>query len=163
MRRNPPTSIGVVACGIVLSAGAIAGFTPAGASTPPNALQSAVQNVESATSAAIAQVTQPAAAPGSCRDAGCACRRSRGPRPGRDPATDPWRLDRAAALDLDPDHAVANEIGSTLLPGQNATTGTNTTTQSSPVANVNAPVNACSLSIGLLAGGNSLLDERRSG
>ncbi len=63
MRRNLPTSIGVVACGLVLAAGAIAGFTPAGASTPPNPVQSAVQSVQSATAAAIAQVTKAAAAP----------------------------------------------------------------------------------------------------
>jgi hypothetical protein len=46
---------------------------------------------------------------------------------------------------------LANEIGSSLLPGQNALTGTNTTTQKSPLLNLDAPINACSLSIGLFA------------
>ena len=101
MRRNPPTSIGVVACGIVLAAGAVAGFTPAGASTPPNAVQSAVQSVESATSAAIAQVTQPAPA----ATPAAACRRSCSRCPGRDTGDQSaGASDRAAALDLDPDH-----------------------------------------------------------
>ena len=47
--------------------------------------------------------------------------------------------------------ALANEIGSTLLPGQDSSTGT-ANHAVSPLANVNAPVNRCSLSIGLLAG-----------
>ena len=38
-----------------------------------------------------------------------------------------------------------------MLPGQNALTGTNTTTQKSPLLNLDAPINACSLSIGLFA------------
>jgi hypothetical protein len=46
---------------------------------------------------------------------------------------------------------LANEIGSSLLPGQNALTGTNTTTQKSPLLNADVPINACSLSIGLFA------------
>ncbi len=50
---------------------------------------------------------------------------------------------------------LANEIGSTLLPGQNALSGTNTTHQTSPLLNANVPINACSLSLGLFAGANS--------
>ena len=40
-------------------------------------------------------------------------------------------------------------------PARILATGTNTTTQSSPVANVNAPVNVCSVSVGLLADASS--------
>jgi hypothetical protein len=46
---------------------------------------------------------------------------------------------------------LGNEIASMLLPERDSTTGTNTTGQGSPVANVNAPVNACSTSAGVLA------------
>lgn len=44
---------------------------------------------------------------------------------------------------------VNSEIGSTALPGQNATTVSNTTTQTSPLANVSAAVNPCSASAGV--------------
>jgi hypothetical protein len=47
--------------------------------------------------------------------------------------------------------ALGNEIGSTGLPIQDATTGSSTTTQSSPVANVSAPIDVCSVSAGVLA------------
>jgi hypothetical protein len=46
---------------------------------------------------------------------------------------------------------LGNEIGGTLVPGQDARTGTNTTTQTSPLANVDAPINGCSVSAGLFA------------
>ena len=48
--------------------------------------------------------------------------------------------------------ALANEIGSTLLPGQNAATGTNSDAvrrRRSPTST--RQINACSLSVGLLA------------
>jgi hypothetical protein len=51
--------------------------------------------------------------------------------------------------------ALENQIAGTALPGQDSTTGTNTTTQSSSVADVAAPVNACSLSVGADAGAAS--------
>ena len=51
--------------------------------------------------------------------------------------------------------ALENQIAGTALPGQDSTTGTNTTTQSSSVADVAAPVNACSLSVGADAGAGS--------
>jgi hypothetical protein len=50
---------------------------------------------------------------------------------------------------------LANEIAGMLLPGQDAQTGTNVTTQTSPLANVTAPINACSISAGILAGAKS--------
>src|ERR1700691_6106739 len=50
---------------------------------------------------------------------------------------------------------LANEIAGMLLPGQDAQTGTNVTTQTSPLANVTAPINACSISAGVLAGAKS--------
>ena len=50
---------------------------------------------------------------------------------------------------------MSNAVGSTLLPGQDSTSGTNTTRQASPVANANAPVNACALSVGLVADASS--------
>ncbi len=48
-----------------------------------------------------------------------------------------------------------NQIGGTALPGQDSTTGTNTTTQSSSVAHVAAPVNVCSLSVDAVADAGS--------
>src|ERR1700733_6897980 len=51
--------------------------------------------------------------------------------------------------------ALENQIAGTALPGQDSTTGTNTTTQSSSVADVAAPVNACSLSVGADAGAST--------
>ena len=54
-----------------------------------------------------------------------------------------------------PISVLENQIAGTALPGQDSTTGTNTTTQSSSVADVSAPVNACSLSVGADAGAGS--------
>ena len=51
--------------------------------------------------------------------------------------------------------ALGNAIAGTALPGQGAASGSNSTTQSSPVANVSAPVNACSISAGVAADANS--------
>ncbi len=42
-----------------------------------------------------------------------------------------------------------------MLPGQNALSDTNTTNQKSPLLNANVPINACSLSLGLLADASS--------
>jgi hypothetical protein len=42
-----------------------------------------------------------------------------------------------------------------LLPGQDSTSGTNTTHQTSPLLNADVPVNACSISAGILAGAKS--------
>jgi hypothetical protein len=50
---------------------------------------------------------------------------------------------------------LGNEIAGMLLPNQNSTTGSNVTSQKSPLANVDAPVNACSISAGVLAGAKS--------
>jgi hypothetical protein len=44
-----------------------------------------------------------------------------------------------------------NVIAGTLAPVLDSTTGTNVTTQSSPLANVSAPINLCSVSAGVLA------------
>ncbi len=115
-----------------------------------NTVQNTVQSVQSATAAAVAQVTAPPAT-----------RPRRRQPPTAAPATNPLAPLTALPVSISiPITALANEIGSTLLPGQNATTGTNTTTQSSPLANVDAPINVCSLSIGLLAGAvEQLLDH----
>jgi hypothetical protein len=48
-----------------------------------------------------------------------------------------------------------NVLAGSLLPGQDSTSGTNTTTQTSPLANVSAPVNVCSVSAGILANATS--------
>jgi hypothetical protein len=48
-----------------------------------------------------------------------------------------------------------NVLAGSLLPGQDSTSGTNTTTQTSPLANVSAPVNVCSVSAGVLANAKS--------
>ena len=146
MRRSRITSCGVLTCGLILVAGAVTGPPSAGASLPANtvsALQSTVQSVESATSTAVAQATTPPpAAPAASAAAA----------PPTDPLAPLTSLPVSIAV---PITARANEIGSTLLPGRDSGTGTNTTTQSSPLANVDAPVNVCSLSIGLLAGSSS--------
>jgi hypothetical protein len=46
---------------------------------------------------------------------------------------------------------VGNEISGNLIPGQDSTTGTNTTTQVGPLINVDAPINLCSASIAIAA------------
>jgi len=50
---------------------------------------------------------------------------------------------------------LGNEIAGMLLPGQDSTTGTNVTTQSSPLANLSVPINVCSVSAGILANASS--------
>src|SRR5580700_4699383 len=51
--------------------------------------------------------------------------------------------------------AIDNVIAGTAIPNQDSTSGTNVTTQSSPLANVSAPVNVCSVSAGILANAKS--------
>jgi hypothetical protein len=48
-----------------------------------------------------------------------------------------------------------NVIAGTALPNQDSTSGSNTTTQSSPLLNVSAPINLCSVSAGVLADAKS--------
>jgi hypothetical protein len=50
---------------------------------------------------------------------------------------------------------LGNEIAGMLLPGLDSSSGSNVTTQSSPLANVSAPVNLCSVSAGVLANASS--------
>ena len=135
MRRNRLTSIGVLTCGLVLSVGAVVGATPASAASSPTDLQSTVQAVQNATAAAVAQATGTATppAPSSCVDP----------------------LPSVPASVAAPITVLSNELGDTSLPSQGSTTGTNTTGQSSPVANADAPINACSLSVGVAADASS--------
>jgi hypothetical protein len=50
---------------------------------------------------------------------------------------------------------IGNVIASTVLPIEGATTGSNSTTQTSPLANASVPVNVCSVSAGVLADASS--------
>ena len=135
MRRNRPTSIGVLTCGLVLSVGAVVGATPASAASSSADLQSTVQAVQNATAAAVAQATGTATPPA--------------PSAGSSP------LPSVPASVAAPITVLSNELGDTSLPSQGSTTGTNTTGQSSPVANADAPINACSLSVGVAADASS--------
>ncbi len=140
MRRTiHRASVGAVSCGVVLAVGVLAGFSPAGADSPPNPVQTTVQDVESAVAAAVPGTPAPAATPAPTAAAS-------------DPTAPLTGLPVSIAV---PVSALNNELGTTLLPGQDSTSGTNTTTQSSPAANVDAPVNACSLSVGALANASS--------
>ena len=135
MRRIRLTSIGVLTGGLILAVGTVAGVAPADAAPSPSDLQTTVPAVQNAAGAAVAQAT------------GSATPTSPGP------ASDP--LPSLPASVAAPISALSNEIGGTLLPGQDSTTGSNTTGQSSPVANADAPINACSLSVGVVADSGS--------
>ena len=127
MNRNRTTSLGVIAGGLVLAAGALASVTPASGATPsPTDLQTTAQAVQNTATAAVGQAT------------------------GSSVPTAPTPASAAVPIT-----ALSNEIGGTLLPGQSSITGSNATGQSSPVANADAPVNACSVSVGALADSSS--------
>ncbi len=133
MRRNKLNSIGALTGAFVLGVVAMVGPTPASAAAPPSTdLQSTVQGVQNAATAAGAQATGATA-----------------PTPVANP------LPSVPASVAAPISVLSNELGNTPLPNQDATTGTNTTGQSSPVANANAPINACSLSVGVAADASS--------
>jgi hypothetical protein len=71
-------------------------------------------------------------------------------------ATNPLSPLKALPVSISlPITVLGNEIAGMLLPGQNASTGSNVTSQKSPLANVDAPVNACAISAGVLAGAAS--------
>ena len=139
MRRNRiDIQFAIMTCGLILGAGAGvgAGVMPAGAASSPTDLQTTVQAVQNAAAAAVAQATGSAA-----------------PTP-PGPASNP--LPSLPASVAAPITVLSNELGNTMLPGQDSTQRARTRTgQSSPVANADAPVNACSLSVGLAADASS--------
>jgi hypothetical protein len=69
-----------------------------------------------------------------------------------DPLAPPTPLPVSLAV---PITALGNEIAGTLLPGQDARTGTHTTAQTSPLADIDTPIDGCSISAGLIAPANS--------
>ena len=136
MRRNPLFSIAVLSGVLVLGgAGVLAGLGPAGAAT-------------SSVLPASPKLTTPTTAPATTTTTAPA--KSTRPRPRHHPgpptstpdatpsATPSNPLAPLTALPLSlslPITLLANAIGSTILPGQNALSGTNTTNQKSPLIN----------------------------
>jgi hypothetical protein len=130
------------AVGFILSAGTLAGIGTVGAATPQIGSPSSLLAPLTATTTAPAPAPAAAAGPASTLAS--------------TPASDP--LAKLAQLPVSlavPITVLGNEIAGTVLPGQDARTGTNTTTQISPLANVDAPTNACSVSAGPFANANS--------
>jgi hypothetical protein len=122
VRRNRTFTLGITGGGLCIAAALLVGSVPAGALTTP---QVAIPTPP-------VSVSVPANAVA--------------------PKVNPLASLKAAPVSVAlPITLLGNEIASMLLPEQDSTTGTNTTGQGSPLANVSAPVNVCSTSAGILA------------
>ena len=115
------------------------GVTPASAAPSSTDLQTTVQSVQSAATGAAAPAT---GSDRSDHSDSCAESAAVGPAP-------------RCSLDLPSISVLVNELGSTPLPNQDSTTGTNSTGQSSPVGQRQRPDQACSLSVGVAADAGS--------
>jgi hypothetical protein len=127
LRRISRTTLGAIGGGVVLAAALFAGLAPSGAGA---ASSSVIKNQTTA----VPESTPAAVTSGS------------------NPLAPLEALPISIAL---PITLLGNEIAGMLLPNQDSTSGTNTTTQSSPLANLNVPVNLCSVSAGVLANADS--------
>jgi hypothetical protein len=125
MIRIRLSTLSAIGATTLLSAALFAGFAPAGAGAASSSL------VKSQTVAVV-----PKSTPVSTTAAGS------------NPLAPLEGLPISIAL---PITLLNNEIAGMLIPGQDSTSGTNTTTQTSPLANVSAPINLCSVSAGILA------------
>jgi hypothetical protein len=153
-RKSVSTLMAVV--GLTLSAGTLAGIGTAGAATPrvssastpsmPNLIQQLTT-----TTTAPAPAAKPAPAPVPAPVLAPAVKPSSTPAaPAVKPATSPTAPLTALPISLSlPITLLNNVINGNVLPGQDSTTGTNTTTQTSPLANIDAPINICSISVAL--------------
>ena len=120
----------LAAAGLIPLAGVIADIGSAGATTPPVSSPNLItQQAIPATAPAVAPApapalpTQPAATPAVAPAANALAPVTQLPTPRSIPTT-----------------ASGNEIGGNLLPGQDSTTGSSTTAQSSPLAHVDAAI-----------------------
>jgi hypothetical protein len=124
LRRISRTTLGAIGGGVILAASLFAGLAPTGAGAASSSL------IKSTTLAASPKST-PAVT-----------------NTGTSPLAPLEALPINIALPISLLH---NVIAGTLAPDLDSTSGSNTTTQKSPLANVSAPVNLCSVSAGILA------------
>ena len=174
MRRNRlVAALGIATSGVVLAAGSVAGFMPAGASTVPtptttptttaprpattttpttNPVQSTVQRVTQTVTSTVNSVTAPRTTSTPSTRTSTSTTSSSVNHAGSNPLGPLTQLPLSLSI---PITIVGNEISGNLIPGQDSTTGTNTTTQVGPLINLDAPINLCSVSVAVAAPASS--------
>jgi len=152
MRRNRLSLLaGVATSGIVLAVASVSGFMPAGAATAPAPAPSTTTQTTNPVQSTVQKITQTVTStvkPKTTSTSSTGTRTTTTSHAGSNPLAPLTQLPLSLSI---PITIIGNEISGNLIPGQDSTTGTNTTTQVGPLINIDAPINLCSASIAVAA------------